>query len=386
MITIRRIELKDKVFGESLAELDITGETYILPSISLTSTEVLKAEKISRAYKLPLSFRHKILEVKGSWNSKNIISADSNEDIVSKVNHINTLINKTNAKISYYVPRFSQKLVDYNKKAKLTYLLSIKSDVNFVTILEGSTVDETISTIQECKEKMKELHILKPILLLINMAQDEKLFFDKCKLDNIEGIIAIYCEPKLRAENFNTIAMLLNRPNFIRILTQVPKKSSGIGKGAILPNMVLVADVVSNKTVYRGRSKDGTEDGKPLKEISQEEKDKLAFTNATRHYYPYNANFTLNDYDSLGIRDILCKCALCRDIISPHLFFELYPHHRYEVCAIHDTFSFYNLVQEERKLIAANQLRAFLETSKYGPETVKKLFGLDLTSNDLRKF
>jgi len=199
-----------------------------------------------------------------------------------------------------------------------------------------------------------------------------------------QGAVAEYCEPFTRIENFNLMASYSDKVNFLRWMTQVPKKSAKMGKGAVLPNLVLVADIISNATSYRGM---GSEDNKPKKTLTQKEKNTLAFTNATRHYYPYNANLTLRDYNSEHISGLGCNLdSLCKDIPTFHQFFVLYPHHRYEVCATHDVFSYYALIKEERALIKAGQFRAFLQTSYYAPKTLKRLFKLNLASTNLRTF
>lgn len=367
---VNRIELEDRAFGESLAELEIGGTTISLPQPMITNTDRNYADKITQAYlSNSITFPHGIQENRWVWGKNSIDEAmHSKEKRDSLLSWLGEQKEKSQAKAFVFTPLFNNDVILSKSVIRFFRRIQIEAEVSFVNEIDNPafTPQQTKEMLTEAAKEIEDRASgkTKELLLFIKASSNERIFEQKQQtaLEIARGTTVLYADPRKYFGNFITLASLHNK-DYLRILSNVPKSHPKHSKPAVLPNSLLIADTFS---LERGRGGSNKNDEKKRKHNAR--------TNVRRFTEGVCGYLRPADHKK-EYGDVLnCPCPIEEGKDLDDVLIE-YREELFPAFAIHNASSIYQTVADTRQVMESGESAiSHLKTKKYAQTVLTDLF------------
>lgn len=379
MISITREEPPIRMLGESIGAVQVNGNLAgITPNIAITSYDLNKATALGRDPGMNVVYPHEFLDIKWFWKATDFKGLNpKSEAAEAHVGYINEML-KARPKFAIYTPTFSSKINNKRKEIDMLLYLCENSEIQTITLKEAFTPNYTAKLIEWVRAKLKKDKIEKDLMLLVKIDQLENNFAAKYKLGNTEtnGVIAEYCNPKLRPENYALMARHSSLAR-LRVLTGIPKVyPPKNGYAGISPNMCLFADIVSIAPPQVFGSSDADKK-KRQKHLTEEKKREIGLTNVAKHVSSSDLYLTRAGLKKEGITKQFCLCPPDIDVNgNVEDYFMEHERYLYNATVVHNAFSTHDLMVQIRDKISSGKLNTFFKSMEGTKKVTTGLLGL----------
>ena len=353
-MNIVREDLKTRFLGESKAELvDENGDKIIeTPTAEANLQEVRQKEEFNGIYKLGICLPNKAFNMNPFIDKRASISDE--KDIEAGVLDFDKWLDKSQAFVSSFAPKYSSELKDYSAQNRYTREVSMRSKASFLTIPETPNITSTKRLIIKAKAKLKSEGKEKKILVQIGMNQDEEDFALMCKLGatKANGFIVEWENVRDRWYNLKAMAGYYGS-KAIRILHNVPREYQ---RGGLLTTSATLADLVSHATITGW----GRKDGKKQKKLTEVQRKKVEIIKALRFRRSDDSFGRYVDYRSDGITSMECDCEadqFAGDTIDD--FIRTYNNYPYYATNVHNVCAIYQAIGDVRSHMSKGLINYF---------------------------